>query len=80
MDALRSEGISIPHGVSIMGYDGFDESKQYNLTTMRQNIEKVGSTAVDLLLDIVEGRRQQPSHIIVEPELILRSTTGKEGD
>ncbi|MER5646286.1 LacI family DNA-binding transcriptional regulator [Streptosporangium sp. NPDC002524] len=75
--ALREAGRRVPEDVSVVGFDDVPESAYFwpPLTTVRQDFEEVGSHAFHVLLDQMAGRPSQPRRL-VEPELIVRESTG----
>jgi DNA-binding LacI/PurR family transcriptional regulator len=75
--ALREAGRRVPEDVSVVGFDDVPESAYFwpPLTTVRQDFEEVGRHAFHVLLDQMAGRPSQPRRL-VEPELIVRESTG----
>lgn len=73
LNALRTQGISVPKDVSVVGFDDISVAKQFYtpLTTIRQPMRELGWTAADLLLDANESAR----HILLGPKLIVREST-----
>lgn len=62
--------------VSVAGYDGIEIAGHpgISLTTVRQDGERMGRLAVELLLERIAGRTG-PRHEVVAPELVVRSST-----
>jgi LacI family transcriptional regulator, repressor for deo operon, udp, cdd, tsx, nupC, and nupG len=71
--ASQDLGLRIPEDVSITGYDDIRYAAFLTppLTTVRQNISAAGTLVAELILEQVEGK-QEPRHIIFEPELVIR--------
>ena len=46
-----------------------------SLTTVRQPLNRMGEVAAQTLLDRIEGRKEYPSEIAIEPELVVREST-----
>ena len=46
------------------------------LTTVRQPIESMGRTVIELLLSQIAGTTEPGDELLFEPELVLRSSTG----
>lgn len=68
----------MPGDVSVVGYD---DSAWLNctdppLTTVRQPIQSMGSSAVALLVNQMESAIVQPEELLFEPELVVRGSTG----
>jgi DNA-binding LacI/PurR family transcriptional regulator len=78
MQTLESAGLRIPDDVSLVGYDNVDFAGlgHISLTTVDQPRRQIGTIAVDLLLDRIEGTRERRRRVTVDPSLIVRDTTG----
>jgi DNA-binding LacI/PurR family transcriptional regulator len=78
MNALEEAGLSIPDDVSLIGYDNnrMAALRHISLTTIDQPGEDMGRSAVDRLTERISGQRTQPSHEVVPPSLVIRTTTG----
>jgi DNA-binding LacI/PurR family transcriptional regulator len=50
--------------------------RHISLTTIDQPGDHMGRSAVDRLSERIDGDRTEPSHDVVAPSLIVRSTTG----
>lgn len=72
-------GCSVPADLAVMGYDNteFGEYCAQPLSTVHYAADAVSALAVDRLLEAIEsGRDQRPAiRRLVEPDLIVRSTT-----
>lgn len=76
--AFQERGLSVPKDISVVGFDDI-QGAAYNtpsLTTVRQPLVRMGNIAAEILLARIEGREDYPSHIAIEPELIVRESTG----
>jgi DNA-binding LacI/PurR family transcriptional regulator len=76
--AVRRAGLTVPGDVSVVGYD---DSAWLNctdppLTTVRQPIQSMGSSAVALLVKQMETMPAHPEELLFEPELVVRGSTG----
>lgn len=81
LKAVREAGLQVPHDVALVGFDDLPlaSAVQPPLTTVRQPIERLGSMAADLLLNLLENPPdgQAPAHHIVLPtKLIVRDSCG----
>ena len=76
--AARRRGLSVPHEVSVVGYDDSPlmACTDPPLTTVRQPIEAMGRSAVELLTRWIEGGSASRAELVFEPELVVRSSTG----
>lgn len=76
--ALNQEGISVPDDFSVVGFDDLPFA-QYTippLTTIKQPIYEKGQHAAKLLVRQIENKNDPIVHKNLEPELIVRSSTG----
>jgi LacI family transcriptional regulator len=72
-------GIRVPQDIALVGYDDIDfaRSAVVPLTSVRQPTAEIGATAVDLLVEAAERSRPgEPKHVLFQPELIVRESTG----
>jgi DNA-binding LacI/PurR family transcriptional regulator len=77
--ALQEQGLRVPHDVSVMGFDDIPGAAFYtpSLTTVRQPLNRMGEVAAQSLLERIEGKKEYPSEIAIEPELVVRESTTK---
>ena len=77
MDVLRGEfGLSIPRDVAVIGYDDVPIAAwpAYDLTTIRQPVNRMVEATVEALLHQIEGDRA-PRRIMIDGPLIVRGST-----
>jgi DNA-binding LacI/PurR family transcriptional regulator len=77
--ALHDSGLRVPQDVSVVGFDDIKEAafQTPSLTTIRQPLHHMGELAVQLLLQKLRpSDTKTPAQIAVEPELIIRESTG----
>lgn len=76
ISALSEKGLSVPHDMSIIGYDNIDSSRFYSppLTTIHQSKSRLGVKALNILLERIkiDKTQYQPQTIEFHPELVLR--------
>jgi DNA-binding LacI/PurR family transcriptional regulator len=77
--ALHEAGLRVPEDVSVVGFDDIESAAFHNpaLTTVRQPLREMGEVAAKTLLDRIEGNGDYSTEIAVQPELVIRSSTGK---
>ena len=77
--ALQEQGLRVPQDVSVMGFDDIPRAAFYtpSLTTVRQPLNRMGEVAAQSLLERIEGKKEYPSEIAIEPELVVRESTAK---
>jgi DNA-binding LacI/PurR family transcriptional regulator len=78
MRVIQDAGLRIPEDVSLVGFDDIQAAAYTNpaLTTVRQPLAKMGEIAARTLLDRIERRGEYVPEIAIEPELIVRESTG----
>jgi LacI family transcriptional regulator len=79
--ALGQAGVRVPEDCSVIGFDDVTTSAYYNppLTTIRQNMELLGSTGAEVLLSALAASAKKepwsPVHKTIEPHLVVREST-----
>ncbi len=78
MRALREAGLRVPEDVAVVGFDDLPQSARTEppLTTVRQPTYRLGTTAVDSLLDLIEYPDSSPRRIVLPTELVVRASCG----
>jgi DNA-binding LacI/PurR family transcriptional regulator len=78
LHALEKLGRRVPEDVSLVGYDNTSLAAlgHIDLTTIDQPRREIGATAVRLLLDRLDQKSVRARHLLVQPSLVVRSTTG----
>ncbi len=75
---IKQAGLKVPDDISVTGFDdiAFASFSDPPLTTVAQPAEEFGSTAVSLLVDLLEGQIKKVPNVILPFELIVRASTG----
>ncbi len=75
--ACRELGLRVPEQLSVVGYDDVDIARYVTppLTTIHQPKLRLGEIAMQMLLDILEGRPVQDQFLPVD--LVVRASTGR---
>lgn len=76
----RELGLSIPRDISVVGFDDIHlcEIMDPPITTVRQPLVELMKSAVELLIDRMEGNHDEPpAHLTLTPELVLRRSTAR---
>jgi DNA-binding LacI/PurR family transcriptional regulator len=75
ISALGTRGLSVPEDISVIGFDGLALGAAVNppLTSVRQPIAEMGRIAIDLAE--LAARGDPVKHVVLRPELIVRSST-----
>lgn len=77
--AFRSMGMSIPHDVSLIGFDDFNLATftEPQITVVAQPVSEIGSAAAGLLLKRLAGNNEPPQHLRFETKLIVRGSVNR---
>jgi len=77
LDLARELGLHVPGDQSILGFDDIPEAAQAEppLTTVRQPLQELGRTAIDLLVELLEGRTPDRPNVTLPTVLVRRDTT-----
>jgi LacI family transcriptional regulator len=75
--ALHDGGLRVPADVSVVGFDDIQSASYHvpSLTTIRQPLQTIGALAAATLLKKMADE-PQPDLLYVEPELMVRESTG----
>ncbi|HEY3325429.1 MAG TPA: LacI family DNA-binding transcriptional regulator [Planctomycetota bacterium] len=74
LKGMQDRGVRVPDDISIIGYDDIEvcAAMEPPLTTMRQPSRKIGSTAVQMVLDMISGR--PVTSTVLSPHLVERGS------
>ena len=80
LKVAQSMGRNVPNDLQIVGFDGVQLGKMVSpgLTTVAQNIYKMGASATRMLIKMIEDTSLQEKNVTVPAELIVRGTTRKD--
>ena len=77
--AFLDAGLRVPDDISVVGFDDIQNAAYHNprLTTVRQPLREMGRIAARVVLERINGsQKSDDSFVVVEPELIVRDSTG----
>lgn len=76
--AAHEASLWIPDALSIVGFDDIELASFTSppLSTVAQPTRRIGMLAVDLLLELISGRRHEPRQVLFQPELRVRKSSG----
>ena len=79
IDAARDLGMTIPQQVSIIGFDDVPAAgwSGYNLTTIRQPVNRMVDSALDILQKKLDDPTLGPETRLIAGGLVMRKTLGK---
>lgn len=77
LDAARTLGINVPSELSVVGFDDAIQaiSATPRLTTVKQPFAEIGSTAVDVVVQLLSGRQLTTNRLELATELVVREST-----
>jgi LacI family transcriptional regulator len=78
MWAFREAGLRVPEDISVVGFDDIPAAAFADpaLTTVHQPLHRMGEIAAKTLIDRIEGRAKYQSDIAIDPEFVVRASTG----
>ncbi|STY62921.1 HTH-type transcriptional repressor PurR [Mannheimia haemolytica] len=78
ISAITEKGLNVPQDISVIGYDNVHSSRFYAppLTTIHQSKSRLGSAALELLLERIEDNENAKEPKVLEffPELVKRKS------
>ena len=76
--AMRDRGLRVPEDISVVGFDDIQSAAFNNpsITTIRQPLHQMGMIAARLLLQRIRRQGTVPGVLSVQPELVIRESTG----
>ena len=74
--AARNSGLRVPDDLSVIGFDNIPEAAYFDpaLTTIDQFMERMGYTATETLIDLVQGKPLDRELHKVPTQLIVRDS------
>lgn len=78
INALREYDYDIPNDMSVIGFDDIRYASLVSpkLTTIRQPLEQMGSKCMQVLLGLMNGKKDLDKYIELPTELVIRQSTG----
>lgn len=80
IQGIKESGLRVPDDMAVVGFDDitFASFPEIGLTTVRQPKYEMGKLAAEILLDsILHTAAKEPRRYILEPELIVRTSSCK---
>jgi len=80
LSSCAAAQIKVPQELAVVGFDDITGSAHLSppLTTVRQPMQELGSTAARTLLSWLRGAQRNPVQIRLQPELVVRMSCGTE--
>jgi DNA-binding LacI/PurR family transcriptional regulator len=81
MRAARDANIKVPTQLAVIGVDDMPLSSYFDppLTTMRQDIPRIGREATRMLLDMIQKKATETCDLKLNAELVVRQSTSQKG-
>ncbi len=78
MAAAQERGLVVGKDIAVAGFDDIPAAAGADppLTTLRQPIHSIGYQLADMLLRLIRHEPIPDDHVVLEPELIIRASTG----
>jgi LacI family transcriptional regulator len=78
LQALHQAHRRVPEDVAVVGFDDLPAAARARppLTTVRQSIQQLGETAVQILLEQVKQPDRAPQRLLFPPALVVRESCG----
>jgi LacI family transcriptional regulator len=79
VEALARRGRSVPRDASVVGFDGIALTALAGiaLTTIVQPLRELARIGAELLLERINGADEPPRRVVLEPNLVVRTTTAE---
>ena len=76
IDVAKKKGLKIPEDISVIGFDDNPIASYANvpLTTVWQPVVEMGRQAVEILNQIVDGKKKEPVKVLLNTKLIKRKS------
>jgi len=77
IQVIKERGLSIPGDISIIGLDNIPlcDIVSPPLTTVAQPFDEMAKEGINLLLKLIEGKKTRKTIIVIQPKLVIRSST-----
>lgn len=74
--AIHEAGKRVPEDYSVAGFDGLELGDYINptITTIKQPVEQIAKATVELMFDLIAGKKKN-QHQIFEAELVVKDST-----
>jgi LacI family transcriptional regulator len=78
MEAAQERGLVIGRDIAVIGFDDVPLAAYFHptLTTVRQPIYDIGKMLSQMLIKIIKGEELAERQIILQPELVIRESSG----
>ncbi len=75
--AARELGLRVPNELAVIGVDDMPLASYFDppLTTMHQNMQRIGQEAANLLIQTLKGEQKKPQNLLIPATLVVREST-----
>ena len=82
IQGIKESGLRVPDDIAVVGFDdiSFASFPEIGLTTVRQPKYEMGRLAANILLDSIIKSTKEPKKHILEPKLIVRTSSCRRGE
>ncbi|GEN56348.1 HTH-type transcriptional repressor PurR [Halolactibacillus alkaliphilus] len=76
IQVIQEAGLRVPEDISVIGYDNVDWSEYITprLTTIRQDVDKIGADAAKILLNSINGKTKKYVKEVIPVTLVKRDS------
>jgi LacI family transcriptional regulator len=80
MSAIQNRGLRVGADISITGFDNTPMASHSHppLTTVDQPIYKIGNMICEMLIKCINGKALEKTQVLLQPELIVRESSGRK--
>jgi len=79
LEAAQAGGLTVPGGLSVIGFDDIEVSPYLGLTTVHQPLYESGVRGAEMLLAVLAGDDSGEASVQLPLEIVERRTTGPPG-
>lgn len=78
MKAVQKRGLTIPHDVSLVGYDDIAAAQMATppLSSVRLPMSEIGAKVGQYIVDLLEGTSPEPRQVTFSLEVVMRESVG----
>jgi DNA-binding LacI/PurR family transcriptional regulator len=75
LEGLAEAGVSVPHDVSLIGFDNMPESRYFRPPlTVHHDFDVLGSTSLEFVTELIADPTTVRRHRNIVPELVIRES------
>jgi DNA-binding LacI/PurR family transcriptional regulator len=72
---LQQRGLRVPEDISLVGFDDHPLAASAGLTTIHQDIEKIGNLGATMAMQLAHGEEVPTTSIVIPAPLIMRTSS-----